>query len=191
MDLETLWEEMAFEIGAVGSHLKDKKTFIGGGNQFTADIMIIGDEIDLFLDDELRVRVGTPGEFLLKLLEHLDLTPEDYYITTLSKSNYRFSTFVERDQELLWDYLKMQISLIKPRIILSFGADIASGLLEREVNFHKERGKIIDFAGDMKLLITYSPGYAMKSRNEMGRGSQVANEFWADLKTLKSFYSEE
>lgn len=190
MDLEALWEEMAFEIGAIGGHLKDKKTFIGGGNHFTGDIMIIGDDPELFMDDELRVRNGSGGEFLLKLLEHLELTPEDYFVTTLSKSNYRFSTFVESDQELLWEYLKMQISLIKPKIILCFGADIAAGLLEREINFHKERGKILELAGDMKLLMTYSPGFAMKSRNEMGRGSQVANEFWADLKLLKKYEDE-
>ncbi|MGL4980651.1 MAG: uracil-DNA glycosylase family protein [Fusobacteriaceae bacterium] len=191
MDIESLWEEMIFEVGTIGKHLKDKKTMIGAGNHFTADLILIGDESELFLDEEFRTKEGSSGEFLKKLLNLLELEDEDFYLTTLSKSNYKLLTFSNEDQELLLDYLKMQISIIKPKIIVAFGADVASYILGRDFNFAEEKGKLISIAGDMKLIATYAPGFALKSRNEAGKNSQVAKDFWNDLKLAKSYMVEE
>lgn len=191
MDIESLWDEMVFEVGVIGKHMKDKKTLIGAGNHFTADIVFVGDETEIFLDEEFRTREGSSGEFLKKLLEVLELEIEDYYITTLSKSNYRFLTYSEEDQELLLDYLKMQISIIKPKIIVAFGGDVGSYILGRDINFSQEKGRILDLAGEMKLITTYAPGFALKSRNEAGKNSQVAKEFWNDLKLAKSYMDGE
>ena len=191
MDIESLWEEMVFEVGTIGKHLKDKKTLIGAGNHFTSDLVFVGDESELFMDEEFRTREGSSGEFLKKLLDLLELEQEDYYLTTLSKSNYKFLTFSEEDQELLLDYLKMQISIIKPKIIVAFGGDVGSYILGRDLNFFFFLGKLLNLAGDMKLIVTYAPGFALKSRNEAGKNSQVAKEFWNDLKLAKNYMLED
>lgn len=188
MDIETLWEELIFEVGSLGPLVKsgDKKVFIGSGNR-EGDLLFVGDDSELYLDEELRVNPGSSGEFLIKLCDVVGMIPEDYYITTLTKSSLKYREYFENDQEHLQELLNMQIALINPKIVVALGQGVASTLLGREVDFLKEKGKILKWMGDVKLLITYDPNFAKKSRDVAGKKSPVAVEFWNDLKTLKNY----
>ena len=161
MDIENLWEELIFEIGSLGPLVKsgDKKVFIGSGNR-TGDILFIGDDPELYLDEELRVNPGSSGEFLFKLCDIVGMTPEDYYVSTLTKSNLKYREYFDNDQEHLLELLNMQIALINPKVVVALGQGVASALLGRDVDFLKEKGKIMDWMGDIKFFITYDPNFA-------------------------------
>ncbi|MGL4533853.1 MAG: uracil-DNA glycosylase family protein [Fusobacteriaceae bacterium] len=191
MDMENLWEELIFEIGSLGPLVKagDKKVFIGSGNR-QADILFVGDEPDLYLDEELRVNSGSSGEFLFKLCDIVGMTPEDYYVSTLTKSNLKYKDYFDNDQEHLLELLNMQIALINPKVVVALGQGVASALLLRDVEFLKEKGKIMNWMGDVKFFITYDPNFAKKSRDAGGKKSPVAVEFWNDLKILKNYIEQ-
>lgn len=185
-EIEKLLEELKFEIGTTDV-LKDsnEKIVLGTGN-FYGKVLFVGDDFNLYIDENLKVRPGSSGEFLIKLCDIVGLVPEDYYITTLTKSEKNYRELEERDKRDLKEYLMMQISLMNPEVIVALGQDVAELLLEREFKFLQEKGKILDWRGNIKLLATYDANFAKKSRDDGGKRSKVAVEFWGDLKTIKN-----
>lgn len=185
-EIEKLLEELKFEIGTTDV-LKDsnEKIVLGTGN-FYGKVLFVGDDSNLYIDENLKVRPGSSGEFLIKLCDIVGLLPEDYYITTLTKSEKNYRELEERDKRDLKEYLMMQISLMNPEVIVALGQDVAELLLEREFKFLQEKGKILEWRGNIKLLATYDANFAKKSRDDGGKRSKVAVEFWGDLKTIKN-----
>lgn len=185
-EIEKLLEELKFEIGTTDV-LKDsnEKIVLGTGN-FYGKVLFVGDDSNLYIDENLKVRPGSSGEFLIKLCDIVGLLPEDYYITTLTKCEKNYRELEERDKRDLKEYLMMQISLMNPEVIVALGQDVAELLLEREFKFLQEKGKILEWRGNIKLLATYDANFAKKSRDDGGKRSKVAVEFWGDLKTIKN-----
>lgn len=185
-EIEKLLEELKFEIGTTDV-LKDsnEKIVLGTGN-FYGKVLFVGDDSNLYIDENIKVRPGSSGEFLIKLCDIVGLLPEDYYITTLTKSEKNYRELEERDKRDLKEYLMMQISLMNPEVIVALGQDVAELLLEREFKFLQEKGKILEWRGNIKLLATYDANFAKKSRDDGGKRSKVAVEFWGDLKTIKN-----
>jgi DNA polymerase len=179
MDRDSLWEELKFEAGASGAHVE----ILGSGNR-NGKILFIGDDVSLYENEDLKVSIGSAGEFLIKLCDITEISPEDYYITTLSKSDMKFRDLSPKTQELLKECLDMQIALIAPKVIVLLGQEVAETILEREVKMGEERGKIFSWKGNIKVLISYDAGFAMRSRADGGKKSKAALEFWNDLKLL-------
>lgn len=191
-EIDNFWEEIKFEVGSLGKtygDMAERKTLIGSGNR-EADILFVGDDSELYQNEDLKVAPSSSGEFLIKLCDIEGLTPEDYYITTLAKKDCKFSEYMEEDREQLRELLKLQIALIKPKIVVALGMEAAENLLGRDVKIGEERGKITEWIGGIKLLITYDVNFVKKSRNEAGKKSKAALEFWSDLKTLKQELSK-
>lgn len=188
MTIDSLWEELIFEVGTIvnSNNNQSKKFIIGSGNR-KAPILFIGDDPNLYTNEKLSVSPGSSGEFLMKLCDTSEIFPDLYYVTTLTKTELKYREYFEKDQLYLKDLLDMQIALINPKIIVALGDRVANVLLNREINFQEERGKIIDFAGDMKLLTTFEPGFAKQSRENSGKKSQVAIDFWNDLRQISNY----
>lgn len=185
MTLDSLWEELIFEVNSLIKKdlASNEKVLLGSGNR-KAPILFIGDDPNLYADDKLIVNPGSSGEFLVKLCDTAEIYPDYYYITTLTKSKLKFKEYFEKDQEKLKEFLDMQIALINPKLIVSLGEKPASLLLEREINFLDEKGKFIKLAGEMELFITFDPSFAKQSRESFGKRAEVAIEFWNDLKQV-------
>ncbi|WP_294705076.1 uracil-DNA glycosylase family protein [uncultured Fusobacterium sp.] len=186
-EIDNFWEEIKFEVGSLGKNYGEaveRKVLIGSGNR-EADILFIGDDPELYQNEDLKVAPSSSGEFLIKLCDIEGFTPEDYYITTLSKKDCKFLEFMEEDRKILKELLHMQIALINPKIIVALGTEVAETLLERDVKLGEERGKFLNWIGGIKLFITYDVNFVKKSRNEGGKKSKAALEFWNDLKNLK------
>ena len=185
-EIEKLLEELKFEIGTTDVLKDSKEKIVLGTGNFYGKVLFVGDDFNLYIDENLKVRPGSSGEFLIKLCDIVGLVPEDYYITTLTKSEKNYRELEERDKRDLKEYLMMQISLMNPEVIVALGQDVAELLLEREFKFLQEKGKILDWRGNIKLLATYDANFAKKSRDDGGKRSKVAVEFWGDLKTIKN-----
>ena len=186
-EIDNFWEEIKFEVGILGKTYGDtaeRKVLVGSGNR-EGKILFIGDDPDLYQNEDLKVASSSSGEFLIKLCDIEGIEPENYYITTLAKRDCKFSEFMDEEKEQLKELLNMQIALIKPKIIVALGAEVAENLLGRDVKLGEERGKILEWIGGIKLFITYDVNFVKKSRNEDGKKSRAALEFWNDLKILK------
>lgn len=186
-EIDNFWEEIKFEVGILGKTYGDtaeRKVLVGSGNR-EGKILFIGDDPDLYQNEDLKVAPSSSGEFLIKLCDIEGIEPENYYITTLAKRDCKFSEFMDEEKEQLKELLNIQIALIKPKIIVALGAEVAENLLGRDVKLGEERGKILEWIGGIKLFITYDVNFVKKSRNEDGKKSRAALEFWNDLKILK------
>lgn len=186
-EIDNFWEEIKFEVGILGKtygDIAERKVLVGSGNR-EGKILFIGDDPDLYQNEDLKVAPSSSGEFLIKLCDIEGIEPENYYITTLAKRDCKFSEFMDEEKEQLKELLNMQIALIKPKIIVTLGAEVAENLLGRDVKLGEERGKILEWIGGIKLFITYDVNFVKKSRNEDGKKSRAALEFWNDLKILK------
>lgn len=187
MEKEELWEELRFEIGTMhrlNSLKEDEEILLGSGNK-NARVLFIGDDAELYETADLKVAVGSSGEFLIKLCDIADITPEDYYITTLTKNKMKYRELFEDEQRKMKDLLDMQIALIQPEIIVALGQDIGELLFEKEINMGEVRGEVQNWRGNIKVIVTYDVNFTKKSRDNSGKKSKVALDFWNDLKSVK------
>lgn len=182
-----LWEELKFEVGTIGNDLipKDKREVLIGMGERTAPILFVGNDVDLYIAEDYKVAPNSSGEFLLKLLDIVEILPNMYYITTLSKREVKFKNFMDEDKKKLVDLLFMQIALIEPEIVVFLGKESAQAILGREIDFDKERGDFKDWRGNIQTLITYDIETVIRARNDEGKKSIVATNFWNDIKNIK------
>lgn len=186
------WEELKYEVELLikkYNSSSEKKILIGSGNK-EGKILFIGDDCDLYQNDDLKVLSGSSGEFLIKLCDLEEITPQDYFITTLSKSNFKYAELLEEDRMILQELLHMQIALQKPKLIVTLGGEAYSTLTGKEIKLSSEQRNIENWIGNIKLLPTYDVNFVKKSRNESGKKSKVALEFWSDLKKVREFLNE-
>ncbi|ADO83472.1 uracil-DNA glycosylase [Ilyobacter polytropus] len=189
LEIRELWEELKFDLGGMKmpklDGVKDRKLLLGGGNT-KGDILFIGDDPDLFEDENMRVLPGTSGEFFIKLCDLADLSPEKYYITNISKCILKWRELSEEEKKVMKEYLDMQIALIKPKIIVALGPEVVTVLLNEESNISDMRGKVYNWEGNIKVIPTYDPGYVKRVRGLDGKKARPAVEFWNDLKMIKT-----
>lgn len=186
------WEELKYEVELLikkYNSSSEKKILIGSGNK-EGKILFIGDDCDLYQNDDLKVLSGSSGEFLIKLCDLEEITPQNYFITTLSKSNFKYAELLEEDRMILQELLHMQIALQKPKLIVTLGGEAYSTLTGKEIKLSSEQRNIENWIGNIKLLPTYDVNFVKKSRNESGKKSKVALEFWSDLKKVREFLNE-
>lgn len=192
MKKDELWEELRFEIGSMkrmNSSKEDEEILLGSGNK-EGRVLFIGDDSELYETSDLKVAIGSSGEFLIKLCDIAEITPEDYYITTLTKNKEKYRDIFEDEQRKLKDLLDMQIALIQPEIIVALGQDVGELLLEKEIDMGKERGEVKTWRGGIKLIITYDVNFTKKSRDNSGKKSKVALDFWNDLKSVRNLLND-
>ncbi|MFH0933583.1 MAG: uracil-DNA glycosylase, partial [Pseudomonadota bacterium] len=70
-------------------------------------------------------------------------------------------------------YLKQQVALIKPKLIVALGKTAATSLLGREATLGSLRGTVHDFNG-VPLIVTFHPAYLLRSPAEKAKA-------WQDL----------
>lgn len=182
-----LWEDLKFEVGSIGNELlpKDRQeVYIGMGNR-NADILFIGNDPKLYSAEDYKVDPQSSGAFFIKLLDIAEFLPESYYITTLTKREIKIKNFSEEERKKLLDLLFMQIVLISPKIIVFLGKEIAQILKNEEIYFDDERGKFKKWRGDIETYLTYEVETVIKARNDSGKKSSIATNFWNDIKNIK------
>lgn len=186
------WEEIRYEVELLirkYTSSNEKKILIGSGNN-KGKILFIGDDYDLYLNEDLKVLSGSSGEFLIKLCDLEEITPQDYYITTLAKSNFKYLELLEEDRAFLQELLHMQIALQKPKLIVTLGSQSYTTLTGKEIKLSSGNRNIENWIGNIKILPTYDVNFVKKSRNESGKKSKIALEFWSDLKKVREFLNE-
>ncbi|MDO9011495.1 MAG: uracil-DNA glycosylase [Gallionella sp.] len=71
-------------------------------------------------------------------------------------------------------YLKRQIALIQPKLIVALGKTAASALLDTDATIATLRGSVHDYNG-IPLIVTYHPAYLLRSPMEKAKA-------WQDLR---------
>jgi DNA polymerase len=84
-------------------------------------------------------------------------------------------------------YLRRQIELIQPKLIVTLGKIASEALLGREATIASLRGKVHAYQG-IPLIVTYHPAYLLRTLQDKARA-------WEDLclakQTMQDLYSKE
>jgi uracil-DNA glycosylase family 4 len=160
-----------------------RNRFVFGKGNHQSDIMIIGEAPGAEEDRQGLPFVGRAGQLLDKILAAVDLNLEHVFITNIVKCRPPNNRDPEPNEiNSCLGYLRKQIEIMKPKMILSLGRVSGRTLLGQELSLSKMRGQIHNFEG-IPLVITYHPSALL--RNESWK-----RPTWDDMKMFKSKYME-
>ena len=172
-------------IGCTKCNLSKSRTQVvfGEGNVH-AGIMLIGEGPGYYEDELGRPFVGPSGELLDKILGACGFTRwEHVYIANIVKCRppQNREPLPEERQACL-PYLKEQIRLIDPDIIVLLGATALKGLISADMKISEFRGKWIDWE-NRNVMPTYHPAALL-------RNPSLKKDSWEDFKNVVVKYRE-
>lgn len=150
------------------------QTVFGVGDE-QADWMIVGEGPGADEDAKGEPFVGQAGKLLDNMLAAIKLKRgNNVYIGNIVKCRPPGNRTPEPDEiAQCLPYLRRQIELIRPRLIVALGKTAATALLGRDASLASLRGQLHDFHGT-PLVITYHPAYLLRSPTEKAKA-------WQDL----------
>lgn len=153
------------------------KTVFGVGDS-EADIMFIGEGPGADEDLEGEPFVGKAGKLMNQAFLGLGISRERIYIANIVKCrppNNR--TPVKEEANACLDYLRNQVMIIKPKVIVLLGNTALKNILGEEYSITATRGKWIDKKG-IKYMPTYHPAALLRDESKK-------IDFWNDLELVK------
>jgi uracil-DNA glycosylase len=161
-----------------------RTNIVFGEGNLRAPIMFIGEAPGADEDREGVPFVGKAGQLLSKALTALELIRgRDYYICNVCKcrpENNRTPT--DEEAEACLPYLRNQVALIRPKIIVCLGSTAARYVMDKELRITRDRGKWIERKG-FYMTATFHPAALFRDESKKSL-------FWKDLKTVKAKYEE-
>lgn len=147
-------------------------------------LMFVGEAPGADEDRLGRPFVGKAGQLLDKALNALDFDrKKNFYIANICKcrpNNNR--TPMEEEAEACLPYLRYQVSIIRPKIIVCLGATAAKYIIDREARITHIRGIWYERKG-YSLIATFHPAALLRDESKK-------RLFWQDLKMVKAKYDE-
>ena len=152
-----------------------------GGAQ--AELLCIGEAPGADEDREGRPFVGAAGEVLRKGLTGLKLTPDEYFIANVLKHRPPGNRDPEpAEVEACAPFLRRQVELIRPRVILALGRFAAQTLLQSSAGIGALRGRVHRYQG-IPLIVTYHPAATL-------RNDEWKRPLWEDMKLARRLLDE-
>lgn len=140
------------------------------------DILFVGEGPGAEEDRQGLAFVGPAGQLLSSLIERLGLTREEVFIANILKCRPPGNrTPQPNEMEACMPYLREQIRILKPRVIVALGGTAAKALLETDRGITRLRGNWFAFEG-IDLMPTYHPSYLLRDENKAKRW-----ETWNDM----------
>ncbi len=162
-------------------HTRTKFVF-GVGNP-KATLMLIGEAPGADEDAQGEPFVGRAGQLLNKILEAINFKREDVYICNILKCRPPGNRKPQADEvEQCLPYLKKQIALIKPKVILCLGLTAAENLLGAKGSLGSLRGKTFTFEGT-PVRVTYHPAALL-------RDPGWKRPTWEDVQAVRKMHDE-
>ncbi len=178
------WTELQQRVAqctACGLHGTRTQTVFGVGN-INAQWMVIGEAPGADEDRQGEPFVGRAGKLLNEMLRAIGLQREEVYIANVLKCrppNNRDPQPGEVEQ--CESYLRRQVELVQPKLILAVGRIAAQNLLRTDITIGKLRGRQFSYGG-IPLVVTYHPAYLLRSPAEKRKA-------WDDLRFARGLLS--
>jgi uracil-DNA glycosylase family 4 len=160
-----------------------RTNFVFGVGNPQATLMVIGEAPGAEEDARGEPFVGRAGQLLTKILEAISFKREDVYICNILKCRppeNRKPT--PEESELCTPYLKKQIGLIRPKVILCLGLTAAENLLKTRESMANLRGKVFQYE-KTPVMITYHPAALLRNPN-------WKRPTWEDVQAVRKLHDE-
>ncbi len=182
---EKSWETLE---GAVNSCHKCRlwevrtNVVVGRGNK-AADIMFIGEGPGQQEDLTGKAFVGAAGQLLDKMLMSVGLSDKDVYIANIVKCRPPGNRDpLEDEKAACMNYLRYQLGLVKPKIIVCLGRIAATSIISPDFKITRQRGQWIERKG-FYITATYHPSALLRDETKK-------RPAWEDMKSIKAKYEE-
>lgn len=159
-----------------------KNVVFGVGNR-EADIMFIGEGPGADEDAQGEPFVGKAGKLMNMAFDMLGIKREEVYIANIVKCRPPNNRNPQDDEtENCLDYLRNQVILVKPKIIVLLGSVALKNILGKEYGITASRGKWIERKGIL-YMPTWHPAALLRDENKK-------IDFIKDLKQVIKRYNE-
>ena len=137
------------------------KCVFGVGNE-NADILFVGEAPGEQEDLSGTPFVGRAGQLLDKFLYAVDIKREDVYIANILKCRPpKNRDPLPEEEDACIDFLREQVKLIKPKMIVCLGRISAMRLISPEYRITKEHGKWVK-KGQYDMTAVYHPSLLLR-----------------------------
>ncbi|MHB9138758.1 MAG: uracil-DNA glycosylase [Victivallaceae bacterium] len=162
-------------------HSKRNTVVFGEGNPL-AELMFVGEGPGMEEDQQGRPFVGAAGQLLDKMIIAMGFKREDVYIANIVKCRPPNNRNPEEDEATqCLPYLKRQIELVSPKVIVALGA-VPMLWLTGKTGIMKLRGQWTEYQG-VKLMPTYHPAYLL-------RNAGAKKDVWSDLQQVMQVFGK-
>lgn len=154
-----------------------------------AKIMLVGEAPGYWEDVKAEPFVGKAGQLLDKIFLSVGLSREkDIYICNTLKCRPPENRDPLPDEKTAcYEYLKAQIDIIKPKIILICGrVSLNTFFPELNCGISKVRGKWFDGENGVKMMPIFHPSYLL--RNDSRTKGSPKWLMWQDIQEIKRVY---
>jgi len=182
------WERLRRQVAGCTQcdlHRGRTQTVFGVGATH-AGWMLIGEAPGAEEDRQGEPFVGRAGQLLNAMLAAIGLDRNQVMIANIVKCRPP-NNRDPRPEEVsaCASYLKQQIIMVKPRIILALGRIAAQNLLKVDTPIGKMRGRRYEYpATGTPVVVTYHPAYLLRSPAEKRKS-------WQDLQLAMQVYKEQ
>ncbi|MCF7855841.1 MAG: uracil-DNA glycosylase [Candidatus Pacebacteria bacterium] len=172
---------MAAEVAACSLcplHGTRTNTVPGQGSP-NPEIVFVGEGPGADEDEQGLAFVGKAGHLLTRMIEAMGLTRDDVFICNIVKCRPPENRTPElSEMNACLPYLKRQIGLLQPKVVVALGATALTGLVEmpKGMGITRARGTWLRFAG-IDLMPTFHPAYLLRNPN-------VKKYVWEDLQAV-------
>jgi uracil-DNA glycosylase family 4 len=182
LTMDELSKEVA-ECTRCRLHTSRSNTVLGEGN-IAAKVMFVGEAPGADEDRLGRPFVGKAGQLLDKALNALDFyRQKNFYICNICKCRPENNRTPEDDEaEACLPYLRRQVAIVKPKIIVCMGATAAKHIIDKQARITSIRGNWYERKG-YHILATFHPAALLRDESKK-------RLFWEDLKKVKTKYDE-
>lgn len=122
--------------------------------------------------------VGAAGQLLDKMIQAMGLGREEVYVCNIVKCRPPNNRRPEQaEMEACSGYLKSQLELVQPEIIVALGGTAVTGLLGVSDGITRIRGTFRLYDGRIPVMPTFHPAYLLRT-------PKAKADVWADLKLV-------
>ena len=161
-----------------------RKNVVFGVGSIDAELMFVGEAPGADEDEQGEPFVGKAGQLLTKIIQTIGLSREQVYIANILKcrpdtpgQNFGNRPPTPEEMERCIPYLRAQIDLIKPKVMVALGATAVEGLFGKVpgIGITKLRGRWKEFRG-IPVMPTYHPSYLLRPNP-----NNIKREAWEDM----------
>jgi DNA polymerase len=175
------------------AHVRPGRKVVFGVGSIAAQIMFVGEAPGA--DEEVQGEpfVGPAGQLLTKMIQAMGLPREQVYIGNIMNwrpelppgadgRQYGNREPTEEEMAYCLPYLRAQIDVIAPAILVALGSTASKGLLGMRAfkTLGEVRGRWHEYCG-RPLMVTYHPSYLLRKETESKLGERRAKRAaWED-----------
>ena len=154
----------ALAHGCIQCRLSETRTkVVFGSGSPDADVMFVGEAPGKNEDLQGIPFVGAAGQLLDRLLAEAGIPRDDTYIANVLKCRPPGNRDPRSDEiDACKGYLRRQIELIEPRVVMTLGNFATKLLLRTDTGITRVRGKRYDWWRNIVLVPTFHPAAALR-----------------------------